>query len=103
MKFDNTRIRQLRSAMLVQPSVCVERAKLITGILPTDRGRTRPHPPGQGLCPSAAAYDSAHLPPGAHCGPAHLQGQGGSISPELQCDWILKELDILSTRQTDPL
>lgn len=30
MKFDNTRISQLREAMLVQPSVCVERAKLIT-------------------------------------------------------------------------
>ena len=30
MKFDNTRIRQLREAMLVQPSVCVERARLIT-------------------------------------------------------------------------
>lgn len=28
--------------------------------------------------------------------------RGGSISPELQCDWILKELDLLATRQADP-
>jgi hypothetical protein len=28
--------------------------------------------------------------------------RGGAISPELQCDWILDELDLLSTRETDP-
>jgi hypothetical protein len=30
VEFDLTRIRKLRSAMLVKPSVCVERARLMT-------------------------------------------------------------------------
>ena len=38
MTFDNTRIERLRRAMLVRPSVCVERAKLITESYRTTEG-----------------------------------------------------------------
>ena len=42
MKFDNTRIQKLRSAMLVQPSICVERAKLITESYRATEGEAAP-------------------------------------------------------------
>lgn len=102
MKLDNTRISQLREAMLVQPSVCVERAKLITESYRRTEGEPAPIRRGK-----AFAHLLRHMT--VHIYPRELivgrptsKVRGGSISPELQCDWILKELDILSTRDTDP-
>lgn len=102
MKFDNTRIRQLRSAMLVQPSVCVERAKLITESYRQTEGEPAPIRRGKAFA-HLLRHMTVHIyPQELIVGRPTSKVRGGSISPELQCDWILKELDILSTRQTDP-
>ena len=102
MKFDNTRIRQLRKAMLVQPSVCVERAKLITESYRQTQGEPAPIRRGKAFAHLLRHMTVRIYPQELIVGRPTSKVRGGSISPELQCDWILKELDILSTRQTDP-
>ena len=102
MKFDNTRIRQLRKAMLVQPSVCVERAKLITESYRRTQGEPAPIRRGKAFAHLLRHMTVRIYPQELIVGRPTSKVRGGSISPELQCDWILKELDILSTRQTDP-
>lgn len=102
MKFDNTRISQLREAMLVQPSVCVERAKLITESYRRTEGEPAPIRRGKAFA-HLLRHMTVHIyPQELIVGRPTSKIRGGSISPELQCDWILKELDILSTRETDP-
>ena len=102
MKFDNTRIRQLRSAMLVQPSVCVERARLITESYRQTEGEPAPIRRGKAFAHLLRHMTVRIYPRELIVGRPTSKVRGGSISPELQCDWILKELDVLSTRQTDP-
>lgn len=102
MKFDNTRIRQLRKAMLVQPSVCVERAKLITESYRQTEGEPAPIRRGKAFAHLLRHMTVRIYPQELIVGRPTSKVRGGSISPELQCDWILKELDILSTRETDP-
>lgn len=102
MKFDNTRIRQLRKAMLVQPSVCVERARLITESYRQTQGEPAPIRRGKAFAHLLRHMTVQIYPQELIVGRPTSKVRGGSISPELQCDWILKELDILSTRQTDP-
>lgn len=102
MKFDNTRIRQLRKAMLVQPSVCVERARLITESYRQTQGEPAPIRRGKAFAHLLRHMTVRIYPQELIVGRPTSKVRGGSISPELQCDWILKELDILSTRQTDP-
>ncbi len=102
MKLDNTRISQLREAMLVQPSVCVERAKLITESYRRTEGEPAPIRRGKAFV-HLLRHMTVHIyPRELIVGRPTSKVRGGSISPELQCDWILKELDILSTRETDP-
>lgn len=102
MKFDNTRIRQLRKAMLVQPSVCVERARLITESYRQTQGEPAPIRRGKAFAHLLRHMTVRIYPQELIVGRPTSKVRGGSISPELQCDWILKELDILSTRETDP-
>lgn len=102
MKFDNTRIRQLRKAMLVQPSVCVERARLITESYRQTEGEPAPIRRGKAFAHLLRHMTVRIYPQELIVGRPTSKVRGGSISPELQCDWILKELDILSTRETDP-
>ena len=102
MKFDNTRISQLREAMLVQPSVCVERAKLITESYRQTEGEPAPVRRGKAFAHLLRHMTVRIYPRELIVGRPTSKVRGGSISPELQCDWILKELDILSTRDTDP-
>ena len=64
MKFDNTRIQKLRSAMLVQPSICVERAKLITESYRATEGEGRPPiRRAKAFAHLLKAHDHTHLPP----------------------------------------
>ena len=100
--FDNTRIHEMRKKMLVRPSICVERAKLMTESYKNTEGE-----PAVMRRAKAFAYildhKSVYIYPGETIvGRPTSKIRGGSISPELQCDWILNELDLLSTRETDP-
>ena len=100
--FDNTRIRKLRSAMMVKPSVCVERAKLITESYRQTEGEPAAVRRGKAFAHLLENMTVRIYPDELIVGRPTSKVRGGSISPELQCDWILNELDILSTREIDP-
>lgn len=102
MTFDNTRIERLRRAMLVRPSVCVERARLITESYRATEGEPAPIRRGKAFAHLLAHMTVKIYPDELVVGRPSSKVRGGSISPELQCDWILDELDLLSTRETDP-
>ncbi len=101
-KYDNTRISKLRRAMLVRPAVCVERARLITESYQQTEGEPAPIRRGKAFSHLLKHMTVRIYPDELIVGRPTSKVRGGSISPELQCDWILNELDILSTRETDP-
>lgn len=96
------RIVKLRERMLVQPAICVERAYY----------RTLSYKETEGEYPvmrRAKAFEkilqniTVEMSEGELIvGKMTSKPRGGSISPELQCDWILNELDLISTRDIDP-
>ncbi len=102
MEFDNTLIKKLRSDMLVRPSVCVERAKLITESFRQSEGEPAAIRRGKAFSHLLENMTVRIYPDERIVGRPTSKVRGGSISPELQCDWILDELDLLSTRETDP-
>lgn len=102
MEFDNTLIKKLRAAMLVRPSVCVERAKYITESFRQTEGEPAAVRRGKAFAHVLANMTVRIYPDERIVGRPTSKVRGGSISPELQCDWILNELDLLSTRETDP-
>ena len=102
MEFDNTLIKKLRAAMLVRPSVCVERAKFITESFRQTEGEPAAIRRGKAFAHVLANMTVRIYPDERIVGRPTSKVRGGSISPELQCDWILNELDLLSTRETDP-
>lgn len=102
MTFDNARIERLRRAMLVRPSVCVERARLITESYRATEGEPAPIRRGKAFAHLLAHMTVKIYPDELVVGRPSSKVRGGSISPELQCDWVLDELDLLSTRETDP-
>ncbi len=102
MKFDDTRIRTLRSAMLVRPSICTERARLITESFRTTEGEPAAIRRAKAFAHLLRNMTVRIYPDELIVGRPTSKVRGGSISPELQCDWILDELDLLSTRDTDP-
>lgn len=102
MTYETSRIRTLRERMLVRPSVCVERAELITRSFQSTEGEPA-------VLRRAKAFQTLLEHMSVRIEPDELVAgrptgkiRGGSISPELQCDWILDELELLSTRDTDP-
>ena len=102
MEFDLTRIRKLRSAMLVKPSVCVERARLMTESYRGTEGEPAPIRRAKAFAHILRNMTVRIYPDELIVGRPTSKVRGGAISPELQCDWILDELDLLSTRETDP-
>ncbi len=102
MKFDNTLIKKLRSNMLVRPAICVERAKLITESFQQTEGEPAAIRRGKAFA-HLLNHMTVHIyPDELIVGRPTSKVRGGSISPELRCDWILDELDLLSTREIDP-
>ena len=102
MKFESDRVQKLRKAMLVKPSICVERAKWITESYRSTEGEPAPIRRGKAFAHLLAHMSVRIYPDELIVGRPSSKVRGGSISPELQCDWILSELDLLSTRETDP-
>ena len=102
MNYDTGRILRMRERMLARPAVCVERADILTRSFQATEGQPA------ALRRAKAFYDLlAHMtiriePDELVVGRPTSKTRGGSISPELQCDWILNELELLSTRDTDP-
>ena len=96
------RISALRERMLVQPSVCIERAYYRTLSY-----RETPHLPS--VLRRARAFEkilhnmTVNITPGELIvGQITSKPRGGSISPEVRADWILNELDLLTSRDIDP-
>lgn len=88
--------------MLVQPSICVERAALITESYQATEGECAPIRRGKAFAHLLRNMTVHIYPDELIVGRPTSKVRGGSISPELQCDWILDELNLLSTRETDP-
>lgn len=102
MTFDTSRIRRMRERMLSRPAVCVERADILTRSFQTSEGQPAVLRRARAFHDLLTQMTIRIEPDELVVGRPTSKTRGGSISPELQCDWILNELDLLSTRDTDP-
>lgn len=102
MSFDNARIRRLRAATLTRPAVCTERARIWTASFRATEGQPAALRRARAFSDLLDQMTVRIYPDELVVGRPTSQVRGGSISPELQCGWILDELDLLSTRDTDP-
>lgn len=102
MVFDTSRIRRMRERMLTRPAVCVERAAILTRSFQSTEGQPAALRRAKAFCQLLDEMTIRIEPEELVVGRPTSKTRGGSISPELQCDWILNELELLSTRNTDP-
>ncbi len=100
--YQNERIKRLREQMLSRPAVCVERADIITSAFMDTEGQPAVLRRAEAFSRLLDRMTIRIEPDELIVGRPTGKTRGGSISPELQCDWILNELDLLSTRDTDP-
>src|SRR6266568_2589914 len=102
MKIDaSARIAKLRSRMLTMPEICVERGYLMT----QSYRETENQPP---VIRRAKALEkilremTIRIEDGELlAGWATSKVRGGAILPEVQCGWLLDELETVSTREWD--
>lgn len=96
-----SRIRRLREPMLGNPAICLERARYMTQSYKETEGQ-------EPVLRRARAF--AHILANLTLGigddellVGRITGKvrAGAISPELQSDWFLGEMDLLSTRPSD--
>ena len=102
MTYDTSRIRRMRERMLSRPAVCVERADILTRSFQATEGLPAVLRRAKAFHDLLTQMTIRIEPDELVVGRPTSKTRGGSISPELQCDWILNELDLLSTRDTDP-
>ena len=102
MNIDYERIERMRRSKIVQPSICVERIKYMTESYRATEGE-----PEVIRRAKAFLYELEHIsviiyPDDLIVGQPSSKVRGGSISPEVRCDWILAEMDTVSERDIDP-
>ena len=102
MAYSTERIARMRERMLVRPAVCVERADIITRSYQATEGLSAVTRRARAFYDLVSQMTVRIEPDELVVGRPTGKTRGGSISPELQCDWILDELELLSTRETDP-
>ena len=102
MTYDTSRIRRMRQRMLARPAVCVERCAILTRSFQATEGESAPIRRARAFADLLDQMTIRIEPDELVVGRPTSKVRGGSISPELQCGWILDELDLLSTRDTDP-
>ncbi len=100
---DNDRVNKLRQRVLCPPEVCIERGYLIT----ESYRQTESEPPvirrakalEKVLKEMTISIDDGEL----IVGRATSKPRGGPLLPEVQWEWYLDEMDLLSTREWDRL
>lgn len=102
MNIDYERIERMRRSKIVQPSICVERIKYMTESYRATEGE-----PEVIRRAKAFLHEMEHIsviiyPDDLIVGQPSSKVRGGSISPEVRCDWILAEMDTVSERDIDP-
>ena len=102
MNIDYERIERMRQSKIVQPSICVERIKYMT-----ESYRATEDEPEVIRRAKAFLHELEHIsviiyPDDLIVGQPSSKVRGGSISPEVRCDWILAEMDTVSERDIDP-
>lgn len=102
MNIDYERIERMRRSKIVQPSICVERIKYMT-----ESYRATEDEPEVIRRAKAFLHELEHIsviiyPDDLIVGQPSSKVRGGSISPEVRCDWILAEMDTVSERDIDP-
>lgn len=96
------RAQILRNRMLEQPAVCTERAVYLTESWQSTEGMPAPLRRARALR-NILEHMTIRIDPGELLVGNHTSKiRGGALMPELSSDWILSEMDSLSTREYDP-
>ena len=96
------RAQALRNRMVEQPAVCTERAVYLTESWQNTEGVPAPLRRARALR-NVLEHMTIRIEPGELLVGNHTSKiRGGALMPELSSDWILAEMDSLSTREYDP-
>ena len=96
------RAQALRNRMVEQPAVCTERAVYLTESWQNTEGVPAPLRRARALR-NVLEHMTIRIEPGGLLVGNHTSKiRGGALMPELSSDWILAEMDSLSTREYDP-
>ena len=102
MNIDRERIERMRQSKLVQPSICVERIKYMTESYRATEGEPEVIRRAKAFLHELEHISVIIYPDDLIVGQPSSKVRGGSISPEVRCDWILDEMDTVSERDIDP-
>ena len=102
MNIDRERIERMRQSKLVQPSICVERIKYMTESYRATEGEPEVIRRAKAFLHELEHISVIIYPDDLIVGQPSSKVRGGSISPEVRCDWILDEMDSVSERDIDP-
>ena len=102
MNIDYERIERMRQSKIVQPSICVERIKYMTESYRATEGEPEVIRRAKAFLHELEHISVIIYPDDLIVGQPSSKVRGGSISPEVRCDWILAEMDTVSERDIDP-
>lgn len=102
MNIDYERIERMRRSKIVQPSICVERIKYMTESYRATEGEPEVIRRAKAFLHELEHISVIIYPDDLIVGQPSSKVRGGSISPEVRCDWILAEMDTVSERDIDP-
>lgn len=102
MNIDRERIERMRQSKLVQPSICVERIKYMTESYRSTEGEPEVIRRAKAFLHELEHISVIIYPDDLIVGQPSSKVRGGSISPEIRCDWILDEMDAVAQRDIDP-
>ncbi len=102
MNIDYERIERMRRSKIVQPSICVERIKYMTESYRATEGEPEVIRRAKAFLHELEHISVIIYPDDLIVGQPSSKVRGGSISPEVRCDWILNEMDTVSERDIDP-
>ena len=102
MNIDYERIERMRRSKIVQPSICVERIKYMTESYRATEGEPEVIRRAKAFLHELEHISVIIYPDDLIVGQPSSKVRGGSISPEVRCDWILDEMDSVSERDIDP-
>ena len=97
----NERVKRLEQKMFVPPSLCTERGSLMTESYKETEGEPFVLRKAKALAKMLREM-TVHIEEGELIvGKATSKMRGGAILPEISAQWLLEELDTLSTREWD--
>ncbi len=101
-KLDNSRISRMRDEKIIQPAISVERTRYMTESYRQTEGEPYVIRRAKAFKHILENISVIILKDDIIVGQPSDKTRGGSISPEVRCDWILDEMDSVSERDTDP-